>query len=119
MNGNRFLTWIIRLMAVVLLVIAIKGVVIALGHEHVPAAAYFSYAAGLFFGTCLLSGSFQLKLVCMVTGALTLLSLIGMDLAKWRSGLQSLADVFITWGIVGGFLAFTFFIFWRRSRKDK
>jgi hypothetical protein len=105
-------------MGLVLLVTAVKGVAVALGYEHVPLVSLFTYSAGFFFGACLLFGSFNFKRLCKVTGGLTILSLMALDLAKWRAGLQSLGGVIVAWVVIGSVLAFAIFVLWRRSRKN-
>ena len=105
-------------MGLVLLVIAVKGIAIALGHEHIPLVACFTYSTGLFFGACLLFGSFHFKRLCKATGGLTVLSLMALDFAKWRVGLQSLGGTLITWGVIGSVWAFVIVVLWRRSRKN-
>jgi hypothetical protein len=107
MKSNRFMSWIFRVMGLVLLVATIRCVAIFPRPYHAPAEAYFTLSACLFFSFCLLFGGFNFKRLCIITGAFAVFSLLGLDLAKWRDGIQSLKDVFITWGIVGSFLAFT------------
>lgn len=118
MNQKRFWSLIFLALGLCLLVTAIRGVAAALRQEHVPPAAYFTYAAGFFFGTCLVLGALNCKRLCALSGALSVLSLMGLDLAKWRAGQQSLGSVLLTWGIIAAFLTFAFFVLGKRSRKD-
>ena len=109
--------WSVIFIGLGLIGFAIKSLAMAAGHAGVPPQFYFTMACGLFFGACLLFGGFRLKWPCVISAILTVLSLLGLDLAKWRAGQQSLGDVMVTWGIVGGIFVICILILRRRSRK--
>src|SRR6266576_438792 len=102
MKVNRFWSWIFRGMGLFLLAYAVRALAVAAGSQHVPPQMYFAVASGVFFGSCLLSGGFHLKRLCALTGTLAVLSLLGLDLARWWAGQKSLADVLVTWGVIAG-----------------
>jgi len=110
MKENRYWYWFLRGIGLLLLLYAVRALLVATGHQHIPPQFFFSVSCGVFFGACLLFGGFHLKRLCMLSGALSVLSLFGLDIVRWWTSQKSLADVLMTWGTIAGIFVICVFI---------